>query len=887
MGLHELPPLDDDELVLVVLLLVELVLLLVDEVPPVPPADDELELVDVDTEPPAPDEDEPAVLDDDPVVSELAALGALPHPAAAAASAKNSDSARGAVDEGFDMGAAGSRCRDRAGAAARDRRGAVRSAGSQLGSRGSLPGAEGDTIPTLRLAKLSFCCVPLVVLLGACSQSGPKPTPIASAAPSSAPATSASAAPDATSALVDRDADHVGGVIARVSGGDGVLIADEDHALVRYVADTSPLLHPDPKALPDAGKAPAKPGAVVAQETLSLGGAPANLVAIRDGALVTVRDPGKLVRVRRGADGKLSVAHELAVAADAWGIALNDAGTRALVTSAWTSTVTVVEIGDAGLKKCAEVSVGREPRGVVFASDTVAYVNHLVGDEITRISLRPGCGADSIAEAKRVVVPPSPVRSPAGKVLPASLGYALALSPDGKRLFVPRHALGARSHASWFGAATVDVLLLPAEVPAAPAYAPGLPGLSSTKLDNYGEKVEYDNQPVEAWSAFVQPRDIRYRRATGTVIVVSEGADRLVELDAMAMDPAYAIAGLYELSDSVRRSHSKGPPLRSGHWPSGPRRDAYTDPSDANASDDASCAAPQGVVLSAREDAAFVFCRASTTLARVELGKSLDSGADNTKGLRFASLGADAGGKESLNLGRRLFYSSTMAEGMGCAGCHPEGRDDGHVWRETERPDKATRFLGGPDIRGPAAEPSGAPRRTPMLVGRVLPVGPYGWRAESETLEARILAGTQLHAGDHPHEVPIHYVNAVAVFLRKGLVAPPAHAEGLTPEEQKGKALFADGKTRCAGCHEPGRYFSNYLAVKLASLPTLPGFAPEEGAEYKTPSLLHVGHHGSLFHDGSASTLEELIEKNGTRMGDTAHLTADERKALVAYLKTL
>ena len=33
---------------------------------------------------------------------------------------------------------------------------------------------------------------------------------------------------------------------------------------------------------------------------------------------------------------------------------------------------------------------------------------------------------------------------------------------------VPRHALGARSHSSWFGAATVDALLLPSETPAAP-----------------------------------------------------------------------------------------------------------------------------------------------------------------------------------------------------------------------------------------------------------------------------------------------------------------------------------------------------------------------------------------------------------------------------------
>jgi cytochrome c peroxidase len=82
-------------------------------------------------------------------------------------------------------------------------------------------------------------------------------------------------------------------------------------------------------------------------------------------------------------------------------------------------------------------------------------------------------------------------------------------------------------------------------------------------------------------------------------------------------------------------------------------------------------------------------------------------------------------------------------------------------------------------------------------------------------------------------------------------------------------------------------YFSNQAAVRLAPSPTLAGFDAEPDALYKTPSLLHVGHHGSLFHDGSMKTLDELIEKNGARMGDTSGLAPEERKALVAYLNTL
>ena len=783
-------------------------------------------------------------------------------------------------------------------------------------------------MPPVRLALLSSCA--LFALLGACSKTNPDSNATGSTATTAAtPAPSASAAQAAgPGPLIEPDADHVGGVIARAPGGDSVYIADEDHGLVRFIANTATLIKSKELTTASASSAAANPPPVVVvsasarakspsaakaqtatkssagpepsanaappklvegqtnveQETLAMGGAPANLVALRDGALVTVRDPGKLVRIRKGPDGKLAALHEVSVAADAWGLAVNDAGTRALVTSAWTNTVTLVEITDSGLKKCAEVSVSREPRGVVFASDSLAYVNHLVGNQISRLAIGNDCNDKALSEVKTVVVPPSPTRSPAGKVLPASLGYSLALAPDKKRLFVPRHALGARSHNSWFGTATVDTLLLPNETPAAPMHDANLPGKSSTNLnDSWNGRYEFDNQPVEAWSAFVQPRDIRYRRSIHTVVVVSEGADRLVELDALAMDPAYAIAALYELSDGVHRSKQPTPP-HSGFWKDGWRRETYVDPSGANVSDNHSCAAPQGVVLDTQESTALVFCRASTTIVAVPLQKKLNGGENNLGILSFAKLDSDAQG---LNLGRRLFYSSTMAEGMGCAGCHPEGRDDGHVWREIYTPE-GKRFLGGDEIFGPPKEVRGVPRRTPMLVSRLFPVGPYGWLAESKTLEERIRAGTKLHSGTSPPtEIPDYYINALGVFVRKGLVKPPARTAALTSQEQRGKVVFEDSKTQCSVCHEPTRYFSNYLAMKLDPLPTVAGFAPETDVNFKTPSLLYVGQHGSLLHDGSAKSIDDLIEKNGTRMGSTAHLSTDDRKALVAYLKTL
>jgi cytochrome c peroxidase len=56
---------------------------------------------------------------------------------------------------------------------------------------------------------------------------------------------------------------------------------------------------------------------------------------------------------------------------------------------------------------------------------------------------------------------------------------------------------------------------------------------------------------------------------------------------------------------------------------------------------------------------------------------------------------------------------------------------------------------------------------------------------------------------------------------------------------------------------------------------------------FKTPSLLFVGGTPPYFHDGSAATLEEVLEKNRDRMGKTSHLSPDDRAALVAFLRTL
>jgi mono/diheme cytochrome c family protein len=347
--------------------------------------------------------------------------------------------------------------------------------------------------------------------------------------------------------------------------------------------------------------------------------------------------------------------------------------------------------------------------------------------------------------------------------------------------------------------------------------------------------------------------------------VASEGNDELVELDSRALDPSLAVRRVYALG---------GEP----------------DPGVAIAT---RCAAPSGIVLSEDESTAHVYCRATFSLATVPLAREdgAEPGAITHRAIASDPLDAQE------NRGRRLFYNARdpiVSGGLGCAGCHPEGRDDGQVWHEatftTAAGDNAN-FVGLPDDVPPEAKKKGVPRRTPLLADRLGGGGPFGWRGESKDLDARLKAGFGLHrwGGIPPHE-PANLdarTQLVIGFLRRGLLAPPRDAHEPTAQEQRGRELFNDGRTQCSSCHPLDAGSTTRALVPLPERPTLAGYDREGAVAYKTPSLHHLAGRAPYFHDGSAPSLEELIEKNNDRMGKTNHLDAGDRAALVAFLRSL
>ncbi|MDI1480642.1 c-type cytochrome [Polyangium sp. y55x31] len=654
------------------------------------------------------------------------------------------------------------------------------------------------------------------------SSSGPAPEAAASAAPG---ATESAAAPPPKAKMPAPS--RQGNVVARSPAEDLLYVADEDGNALHLVQ------------LPFDKEKPAW--------TVALPGRPAQVLP-RDGeVLVTIRDPGLLLVMRPdGANGLVESAR-IALPADAWGLAITKDEKTALVSSAWTHKVSAVDLETKKVR--FTVDVAREPRGIAILGDgSRAYVSHLMGASLTRID---GIGTAN-PTVKRVSLPAAPLRLPydTPRADDASLGYALTFSPDERRLFVARHAFGAMGVEPWYGMPTVDVLLPRDDSPLAPRRKqPALYGAHINAIPP--EDPTLDLHPGD----MVQPRAMVYRSTTRTLLVLGEGGVALPELDATSIDP----------SAIVRKNHPLHDEGVSGGGPA--------------------CAAPSGLALSSDERKAYIFCRSTNALAVLTFPEPKAGAKSSVVRIPLGKGPGDALVAE----GRRLFYDAQdtlVSGGLGCAGCHPEGRDDGFTWTEFAPVDEGTNatFVSNGRV-------AGAARQTPMLAGRVKAQGPYGWHGESETLVDRILAGFALHRWDERHVVDKQTTRpralAIAAFLREGLVPPPREKAELSEVEKRGKAVFEGAETGCKSCHA-GAEFTDRVPMPLPRMTLRAGYSDEkDNNKYKTPSLLFVGGTPPYFHDGSYATLEELIDNNDDRMGKTNQLSAEDKAALVAYLRTL
>jgi cytochrome c peroxidase len=202
-------------------------------------------------------------------------------------------------------------------------------------------------------------------------------------------------------------------------------------------------------------------------------------------------------------------------------------------------------------------------------------------------------------------------------------------------------------------------------------------------------------------------------------------------------------------------------------------------------------------------------------------------------------------------------------------------------------------------------------RNSPALINRG-----YGrlffWDGRISTLEEQVLKPIEdpnemdltLHeAARRVGLTPEKMSRALASYVRSILSGNSpfdrfinGNRAALTAEQQAGLQVFR-GKANCTACHMGPNFTDESL--HNTGVAWREGRVQDEGAgrgDFKTPTLREIARTAPYMHDGSLATLDDVIDfyDRGGRPNPNLdfeilplRLTAEERKALAAFLKAL
>jgi len=251
---------------------------------------------------------------------------------------------------------------------------------------------------------------------------------------------------------------------------------------------------------------------------------------------------------------------------------------------------------------------------------------------------------------------------------------------------------------------------------------------------------------------------------------------------------------------------------------------------------------------------------------------------------------------QKIALGRKLFFDKRLSRDgtLACASCH----------------DPKLAFSDGRKVARGINGQEGA-RSAPAIINRG-----YGrtffWDGRAKSLEQQALEpilnpkelGMTVPQVEQRTGLKIADVTAALASyvrtIRSGESRFDRYAAGkqnaLSELEKQGLALFR-GKARCSTCHAgPNFTDENFHNTGVAFRE---GKLLDEGAgegKFKVPTLREVARTAPYMHDGSLATLEEGVDyydRGGNQNPGLdedlrpLHLTADERQALAAFLRTL
>ena len=210
--------------------------------------------------------------------------------------------------------------------------------------------------------------------------------------------------------------------------------------------------------------------------------------------------------------------------------------------------------------------------------------------------------------------------------------------------------------------------------------------------------------------------------------------------------------------------------------------------------------------------------------------------------------------------GEAHFFNARLSRGgwYSCHSCHTDGHSSG----------------GLADTLGDGGE--GAPKRILSLLG-VADTGPFAWKGNKKRLDIQVHQSLQLTMRGRQLAKP--EINDVVEFL-KTLKPPPPFKPAESAADQKtideGRKLFKS--LDCASCHE---------SKTLTSPDTYDvGLTDALGTKrFNPPSLRGVGHRPKLFHDGRATSIEQVIRKYKHQL--PRPLSDQKERLLVRYLESL
>jgi hypothetical protein len=206
-------------------------------------------------------------------------------------------------------------------------------------------------------------------------------------------------------------------------------------------------------------------------------------------------------------------------------------------------------------------------------------------------------------------------------------------------------------------------------------------------------------------------------------------------------------------------------------------------------------------------------------------------------------------GDTRMDTGHDLFHLATSA-GLACASCHPEGRDDGHIWKFTG--------LG--------------PRRTQSIGGGILGTEPFHWNGDMADFLS--LAHHVFNERMLGPSLQDDYVAALAKWIDK--IPPWKTGTGSDAAAvERGKALFNSKAVGCTDCHS-GAKLTNNATVDVGT-----------GDKFQVPSLRGVVWRAPFMHDGCAPTLTDRFGSCGGTKHGTVPSDGTAKADLIAYLETL